>query len=766
MRHTRYGYWLEEAGPVEPTGPLEGDTTADVVVVGGGYLGLWTAWQLKALEPALDVVVLDAGLAGHGPSGRNGGFVSTLWDDLPILRDRVGDAKRGRGLPRLGAGRARDRRLLRGAGRRRAGTAPAARSRSRRARRSWATGTSSSKPAGGRRTRGSTAALARRDRGTMRLAGVPRRHGAADGGQRPARATRARPPRAGDRGRRPAARAHRCPQARGGRQREHAPAARSAPGQRCSRSTAPPAGFSGFRHALAVASSHMVITEPVPDVIEEIGWTGGENIHDCRTLLHYFRTTKDGRIALGWGGGRMGVGGRHRDRLDIDRSGRQARSCRAAPLLPRACRTRRSRMPGVARSTSHPPICRSSGRAATCTTASGSPATASGRPTSAARSWPASHSTGGTRRRALAIVEPDRSLFPPEPLRFVGGTTIRAALVRRDEAIDRGDESRRADRLRRLAAAPARASTTALGPSAQASAGSTSVARTSSSGTSGSASSGGRVAASVSAEPLVDGCERLEEVRRQARLLLRCRDLLHLGDVPSGLGGDALQDARGALDELRIVAAQVCEDDLEDAVGSGRPQRLRQQRGLPLVERCRRHLDRRGGSDRLAHDDELEPRSDEPGDLSCAERRPGRRSWSRRPAAARPRSNRRRHRAPHRQGSRQPSPSSSGQSRSDPQRAGLRRCVRQRRRCPAPPAPRRREERSRGRSRDAPTTASRLGSCSIPSASRSVLALRPSSVATTLAPPAASARPTAEPIAPGLTMPTVTTQQAFRRERT
>ena len=93
MRHTRYGYWLEEAGPVEPTAPLAGDTTADVVVVGAGFLGLWTAWQLKALEPGLDVVVLEAGLAGHGPSGRNGGFVSTLWDDLPILREAVGDVR-------------------------------------------------------------------------------------------------------------------------------------------------------------------------------------------------------------------------------------------------------------------------------------------------------------------------------------------------------------------------------------------------------------------------------------------------------------------------------------------------------------------------------------------------------------------------------------------------------------------------------------------------------------------------------------------------
>ena len=96
LRHTRTGWWLEEAvsalGPVEPTRPLEGDANADVVIVGGGYLGMWTAWQLKELEPEADVLLLEAGLCGHGPSGRNGGFVSTLWDDLPKLRERAGDA--------------------------------------------------------------------------------------------------------------------------------------------------------------------------------------------------------------------------------------------------------------------------------------------------------------------------------------------------------------------------------------------------------------------------------------------------------------------------------------------------------------------------------------------------------------------------------------------------------------------------------------------------------------------------------------------------
>ena len=39
-----------------------------------------------------------------------------------------------------------------------------------------------------------------------------------------------------------------------------------------------------------------------------LGWTGGEPIADGRTLLHYLSTTRDGRIAFGWGGGRMALG--------------------------------------------------------------------------------------------------------------------------------------------------------------------------------------------------------------------------------------------------------------------------------------------------------------------------------------------------------------------------------------------------------------------------------------------------------------------------
>ena len=93
LRHTATGWWLEQAGPVEPTRPLRGDTSADVVVVGGGYLGMWTAWQLTKLESGIDVVVLDASVCGHGPSGRNGGFCETLWGDLPTLREHAGDER-------------------------------------------------------------------------------------------------------------------------------------------------------------------------------------------------------------------------------------------------------------------------------------------------------------------------------------------------------------------------------------------------------------------------------------------------------------------------------------------------------------------------------------------------------------------------------------------------------------------------------------------------------------------------------------------------
>ena len=67
-------YWLDDAARPDPTPQLAGPRHADLVVVGGGYLGLWSALLAVTREPGRDVLVLEADTCGHAASGRNGGF--------------------------------------------------------------------------------------------------------------------------------------------------------------------------------------------------------------------------------------------------------------------------------------------------------------------------------------------------------------------------------------------------------------------------------------------------------------------------------------------------------------------------------------------------------------------------------------------------------------------------------------------------------------------------------------------------------------------
>lgn len=84
--YRKMSYWLE-ATPYEENPALGEYVEADVVIIGGGFTGLSSAYYLKEQNPDLKVVLLEAEVVGYGASGRNGGFSMPLmgWDITYLL---------------------------------------------------------------------------------------------------------------------------------------------------------------------------------------------------------------------------------------------------------------------------------------------------------------------------------------------------------------------------------------------------------------------------------------------------------------------------------------------------------------------------------------------------------------------------------------------------------------------------------------------------------------------------------------------------------
>jgi glycine/D-amino acid oxidase-like deaminating enzyme len=434
MLHDAHGFWIAEAGTPAVLPALEGDVSADVVVIGGGYTGLWTAWHVLAAAPDARVVVLEAGRCGHGPSGRNGGFVSSMDLSLPSLRAEYGEA---------------------------AATA-------------WVAAARETVDAIGAWCEAEDVDAWYRKGGELCVSTAPAQDGvsadAVDGATvlaQDAAAARARCASPLFRGGvfvPAAATVHPARLAFGLRERLLARGAVIHEGSRAIGVRPVPEGIAvdtvggsvrartavfainaatgtlaPLRNRLTVSSSHVVCTEPVPDVLDDLGWRGGESISDGRALLHYMRTTRDDRIVFGWAGGRMAAGARPRRRMEVDHDVIAQVRADLVRFFPQLAGRRIAHAwggPIDVSPTHRPAIVGLRGLPAWAAfgyTGNGvAPAHLFGRTLAALaldRRDPVTR---------LPFVDPAPRRVPPEPFRIAGAAVIRRALVRKEAAEEEG----------------------------------------------------------------------------------------------------------------------------------------------------------------------------------------------------------------------------------------------------------------------------------------------------------------------------------------
>ena len=303
--------WLEEALSGEKDAPpLEHEDHADVCIVGGGFTGLWTALRLKEDAPDLDVVLVEADVCGGGPSGRNGGFVMSMWSKILKLEHLCGDEEALRvahaaaeavtaigefcGDNGIDADYRYDGWL-------------------------WAATTEAQLGAWDE-----TVEAAQR-LGVEAFQRLDPEEAAARGGSpthlagvfeptcatvQPARLARGLRQVALDRGVRIFEHSPMTKLERSGPPRVHTTLGAVTAGTVVLAMNAWLAQVPELSRSLAVIASDMIATEPVPERLEAIGLTSSIAISDSRLLVNYYRTTLDGRIAFGRGGGALTRRGR------------------------------------------------------------------------------------------------------------------------------------------------------------------------------------------------------------------------------------------------------------------------------------------------------------------------------------------------------------------------------------------------------------------------------------------------------------------------
>ena len=436
------GYWLDEAlvreGGDAP--PLTEHVRADVCIVGAGYTGLWTAIHLKEREPSLDVVVVERDIAGGGASGRNGGFVLSWWAKFSSLKkvcgaeealrlarasaDAVGEIGRFCSTHGIDAHFRPDGWLW-------TATSPAQIG-------AWDAALADAERLGARPfVRLSGEEVAARSGSPRHLAGVFEATAAT---VQPALLARGLRRVALDLGVRIFEHTPMTRLERANPPRVHTPRGSVSAERVVLALNAWAAALPELRRYLVVIASDMIATGQIAPRLSDIGWTGGLAISDSRLLVNYYRTTLDGRIAFGKGGGTLGFGGRAGARFDG-----------ASPRCAELERSLHGLYPtlGEARAISSwtGPIDRTMTGIPAFGRLGGRPDIFFGVGYSGNGVGPAL--LGGRILASLALGIEDewarcgvvRALagrFPPEPIRFLGGLVVRVAVARKERAEDAG----------------------------------------------------------------------------------------------------------------------------------------------------------------------------------------------------------------------------------------------------------------------------------------------------------------------------------------
>jgi putative aminophosphonate oxidoreductase len=437
----RRSLWLQEALALEEDDgeALREKLRADVCVVGGGYTGLWTAIRVKELEPAAEVVLIEGDICGGGPSGRNGGFTLSWWPKIETLIDRVGEEEAfwlahisQEAVAEIGAFcdfEGIDAQFVQG-GWLWTATSPAQLG-------SWEGAVQAAERRGARPFEILAAEEVQARTGSPLHLGAAFEAGAAK--VQPALLARGLRQAALARGvkvfeRSPLIELRRNEGVvRTPAGRVHADAIVLALGASLAR-------YREVRRAIVPLSSDMVATEPIPERLEESGWTAGECVSNCRLMVHYYRTTADGRVAFGRGGGRLAFDGRVSPKFDYNR--RQTRELkRELPwLVPAAQGVKVTHAWGgpIDRTTDGLPFfgaLAGRGRIVYGAGFSGNgvaPSLTAGKIlASSALGRDDEWSRCGLNRGVAGT-------FPPEPIRFLGGLAVRSAVRRKERRDDRG----------------------------------------------------------------------------------------------------------------------------------------------------------------------------------------------------------------------------------------------------------------------------------------------------------------------------------------